>query len=150
MSCPQCRHYATAKGNQHSSWRANLRGLGYPLLLLSAFTSLAINLAYTRSAALEDKQHHDAQLSVLKALVKRLEARQRSTALTQDEQREIDRELELVGLLKRDEHAEEAEITWRDVLFSRGKRRKATQQDDDDEAHWEQGALIPRIESLPS
>lgn len=122
----------------------------YPFILLSIFTSLALNLSVQRTARETEGARHRAQISVLEKLLARLRLRSRPDAatareLTEREQDEIERELELVGLGRgRGKEAVSAEMSvksdeatsWREVFL--GKKGKGYEPEDD-KTDWEAG-----------
>ncbi|GAA6043553.1 hypothetical protein JCM8097_001219 [Rhodosporidiobolus ruineniae] len=114
----------------------------YPFILLSAITSLALNLSHQRTARETEGAHFRAQISVLEAVLARL----RSPALTgrtlsAQEQEEIERELELVGLGRGKgkqavdaEGGKRAETSWTEVFL--GKKGKGFDEEED-KTDWE-------------
>lgn len=115
----------------------------YPFLLLSAITSLALNLSHSRSQRQQETSQLSAQITVLEALVARLQERS-WPSLTEEDRETVERELELVGLgrgkgKKREEHDETEETSWGEVLF--GKKGKAYEPEKDD-TDWEKGGLL--------
>ncbi|GAA6005665.1 hypothetical protein JCM10207_005288 [Rhodosporidiobolus poonsookiae] len=107
----------------------------YPFILLSAITSLALNLGHQRTARETEGAHFRAQISVLETLVNRLRDQTMGRTLTADEQEEVERELELVGLGrgkgKKTVDAEgdkKDETSWTEVFF--GKKGKAYEEED--------------------
>ncbi|ORY85378.1 hypothetical protein BCR35DRAFT_324698 [Leucosporidium creatinivorum] len=110
----------------------------YPFLLLSTITSLALNLSHSRSQRQQETSQLSAQITVLEALVQRLQTRS-WTQLTEEEKETVERELELVGLGRgkgkaKIEHDEAEETSWGEVLF--GKKGKAYEPEKDD-TDWE-------------
>ena len=111
----------------------------YPFVLLSAITSLALNLSHQRTAKTQETAHLSAQISVLESLVNQL----RSSS-TPPSAEEIERELELVGLgrgkgkiaLGEGDKLGKSATSWTEVLF--GKKGKEFEQDQDD-TDWEKG-----------
>ncbi|GAA5896619.1 uncharacterized protein JCM6883_006962 [Sporobolomyces salmoneus] len=110
----------------------------YPFLLLSAITSLALNLSHQRTAKSQETAHLSAQITVLESLLAQL----RSTSSSPPSSEEIERELELVGLgrgkgkkaLGEGDKLGKSMTSWTEVLF--GKKGKEFQQDKDD-TDWE-------------
>ncbi|GAA6058564.1 hypothetical protein JCM10212_007003 [Sporobolomyces blumeae] len=107
----------------------------YPFLLLSAITSLALNLSHQRSARQQETAHLSAQISVLETLVNRIASRR--APLSTDEQEDIERELELVGLGRGKgkqavdaEKSSRPETSWTEALF--GKKGKQYEPETDD------------------
>ena len=119
----------------------------YPFLLLSAITSLALNLSHSRQQATKTNRHLLAQVSVLSSLVSRLKYERAEAGLkpwTVAEEEAVERELELVGLGRGEgkvaqEGAEVdkgASISWGEVLF--GKKGKGYELEKD-ETDWDKG-----------
>ncbi|GAA5926931.1 hypothetical protein JCM3775_007082 [Rhodotorula graminis] len=107
----------------------------YPFILLSIITSLALNLGHQRTARDTEAARYRAQLSVLESLLARATATARP--LSERDQDDIERELELVGLGRgRDKAVVGAETSvreatsWTEVFF--GKKGKAYEQVKDD------------------
>ncbi|KAK4704801.1 hypothetical protein P7C70_g1401, partial [Phenoliferia sp. Uapishka_3] len=117
----------------------------YPFLLLSAITSLALNLGHSRSSAIREADHLRAQISVLESIL----AQQRSNPvphLSTEEQERIERQLELVGLGRgKDKETKVVkgrfgQTAWGEVFF--GKKGKEWEEDKaGDEAEWEKREL---------
>ncbi|GAA6052306.1 hypothetical protein JCM3770_007242 [Rhodotorula araucariae] len=112
----------------------------YPFILLSAITSLALNLGHQRTARETESAHYRAQISVLEAILARLRM-PRGAVLSDTEQESIERELELVGLGRgKDKAVVDAETSireqtsWTEVFF--GKKGKGYELDKDD-TDWE-------------
>ncbi|GAA5863679.1 hypothetical protein JCM1840_000101 [Sporobolomyces johnsonii] len=109
----------------------------YPFILLSAMTSLAVNLSYQRTARATETSHLTAQISVLESLLARVRERKQ---LSDAEQEDIERELELVGLGRGKgkeavsaEAGAKAPTSWREVFL--GKKGKEFEEKDDTD--WE-------------
>ncbi|GAA5831781.1 hypothetical protein JCM11251_003878 [Rhodosporidiobolus azoricus] len=108
----------------------------YPFVLLSAITSLALNLSHQRTARETEGSHYRAQVSVLESLLNKLRDPAAGGApLTAQQQEEIERELELVGLGRGKgkqavaaEGGKRAETSWTEVLF--GKKGKGFEEED--------------------
>ncbi|BGP45065.1 hypothetical protein JCM10450v2_000882 [Rhodotorula kratochvilovae] len=127
----------------------------YPFILLSAITSLALNLGHQRTARETEAAHYRAQISVLEAILARLPRQTLSDA----EQEDIERELELVGLGRgKDKAVVDAETSvreqtsWTEVFFGKkGKGYEAAKDDTDwekvfheaDEAEKTRQAALP-------
>ncbi|GAA5962092.1 hypothetical protein JCM3765_005518 [Sporobolomyces pararoseus] len=111
----------------------------YPFLLLSAITSLALNLSHQRTAKSQETAHLSAQITVLESLLNQLRSPSGSTPPSSEE---IERELELVGLgrgkgktaLGEGDGSGKSRTSWSEVLF--GKKGKEFEQDKDD-TDWE-------------
>jgi hypothetical protein len=118
----------------------------YPFLLLSTITSLALNLSHSRSQRQQETSQLAAQITVLEAVVARLQ--QRSwRQLSEEDKETVERELELVGLGRgkgkaKIEHDEVGETSWGEVLF--GKKGKAYEPEKDD-TDWEKGEPPPPV-----
>lgn len=115
----------------------------YPFLLLSAITSLALNLSHSRSAFTNEADHLRAQLSVLESLLAPERTRR---PLSADEQERIERQLELVGLGRGKGKAEQVvqgrfgQTAWGEVFF--GKKGREWEEDKAaDEAEWAKRAF---------
>lgn len=114
----------------------------YPFLLLSAITSLALNLSHQRTAKSQETAHLSAQVTVLESLLNQL--RSPSNRPTSED---IERELELVGLgrgkgktaLGEGDKSGKGQTSWGEVLF--GKKGKEFQQEKDD-TDWEKGKFL--------
>lgn len=115
----------------------------YPFLLLSAITSLALNLSHQRTARSQETSTLLAQISVLQDILTKL--RNSSKEAIDDE--EIERELELVGLgrgkgkkgLGEGELGERKDrVSWREVLLGTKDERYRQEEDTTD---WEKGTL---------
>ncbi|GAA5955070.1 hypothetical protein JCM21900_002776 [Sporobolomyces salmonicolor] len=113
----------------------------YPFILLSAMTSLALNLSHQRAARATETAHLGAQISVLESLLARV---REGKQLSEAGQEEVERELELVGLGRgkgkeavNAEAGAKAPTSWREVLF--GKKGKEFEEKDDTD--WEKGGL---------
>ncbi|GAA5902101.1 hypothetical protein JCM6882_006701 [Rhodosporidiobolus microsporus] len=108
----------------------------YPFILLSAITSLALNLSHQRTARETEGSHYRAQVSVLESLVAKLrESGAGAAPLTAEQQEEIERELELVGLGRGEgklavdaEGGKRAETSWTEVFL--GKKGKGYEEED--------------------
>ncbi|GAA5862803.1 hypothetical protein JCM8547_006549 [Rhodosporidiobolus lusitaniae] len=117
----------------------------YPFILLSAITSLALNLSHQRTARENETSHLGAQIFVLEGILSRLREPSASRAgarLSADEQEDIERELEMVGLGRgkgkkvvnaEGGRREEAGTTWSEVFF--GKKGKGFEEED--KTDWE-------------
>ncbi|BGP12942.1 hypothetical protein JCM10213v2_000859 [Rhodosporidiobolus nylandii] len=113
----------------------------YPFILLSAITSLALNLSHQRTARETEGAHYRAQISVLETLLARLRTAAASgMQLTDAEKEEVERELELVGLGRgkgkqavEAEGAKREETSWTEVFF--GKKGKGYEEEDNTD--WE-------------
>lgn len=112
----------------------------YPFILLSVITSLALNLGHQRTARDAEAAHYRAQVSVLESILARVHSRTLSDA----EQEDIERELELVGLGRgKNKSVVDAETSvreqtsWTEVFF--GKKGKGYELEKDD-TDWEKGA----------
>ncbi|GAA5872672.1 hypothetical protein JCM16303_004600 [Sporobolomyces ruberrimus] len=110
----------------------------YPFILLSAITSLALNLSHQRTARSQETSHLSAQITVLESLVNQL--RNDPNRLSDEE---VEKELELVGLGRgkgkrvvggEGDKSGKNETSWGEVLF--GKRGKEFEPDKDD-TDWE-------------
>lgn len=115
----------------------------YPFLLLSAITSLALNLSHQRTAKSQETAHLSARITVLESLLNQLRSPSGSPPPSSEE---IERELELVGLgrgkgktaLGEGDGSGKSRTSWIEVLF--GKKGKEFEQDKDD-TDWEKGKL---------
>jgi len=116
----------------------------YPFLLLSAITSLALNLSHQRTARSQETSTLLAQISVLESILTKL--RNPSSGALDSE--EIERELELVGLgrgkgkkgLGEGELGERKErVSWREVLLGTKDERYREEEDNTD---WEKGMSL--------
>lgn len=121
--------------------RANL----YPFLLLTAMTSLALNLSYSRTNTAAEQAQLRAQLSVLTKVVLGLSAIEGVQSPGRAAQiEEMDRALEMVGLGCGKGKAKAVEVvgtTWRETLLGRkGKEWEAKEADPTD---WEKGESDP-------
>lgn len=121
----------------------------YPFILLSAITSLALNLSHQRTARSQETSHLSAQITVLESLVNQL--RNDPNRLSDEE---VEKELELVGLGRgkgkrvvggEGDKSGKNETSWGEVLF--GKRGKEFEPDKDD-TDWEKGMPLPLSLSL--
>lgn len=115
----------------------------YPFILLSAITSLALNLSHQRTARSQETSHLSAQITVLESLVNQL--RNDPNRLSDEE---VEKELELVGLGRgkgkrvvggEGDKSGRNETSWGEVLF--GKRGKEFEPDKDD-TDWEKGMTL--------
>lgn len=114
----------------------------YPFLLLSTITSLALNLSHSRSQRQQETSQLSAQITVLEAVVARLQQASWSQ-LTEEDRETVERELELVGLGRgkakaKLEHDETEETSWGEVLFGKKGKEYEPEKDDTD---WEKGEL---------
>ncbi|GAA5977365.1 hypothetical protein JCM11641_000076 [Rhodosporidiobolus odoratus] len=108
----------------------------YPFILLSAITSLALNLSHQRTARETEGAQYRAQISVLETLLDGLRTPAATAAvLTEAQQEDIERELELVGLGRGKgkaavdaEGGKRAETSWREVFL--GKKGKGYEEED--------------------
>ncbi|GJN91798.1 hypothetical protein Rhopal_004821-T1 [Rhodotorula paludigena] len=140
----------------------------YPFILLSAITSLALNLSHQRTARDTERAHLQAQISVLETILARLRAVPAAAraSLSEQQQEDIERELELVGLGRgKGKEAVSAEASvreatsWTEVFF--GKKGKGYEEEKD-ETDWEKvfreadaaeharQAGLPTAEAAPS
>uniref|UniRef100_A0A0K3CJU4 Uncharacterized protein n=2 Tax=Rhodotorula toruloides TaxID=5286 RepID=A0A0K3CJU4_RHOTO len=112
----------------------------YPFILVSLLSSTALNLSYQRVAREREGARLRAQVSLLESLLARLRT-EAGRALSEAEQEEIERELELVGLgrgagkeVVDAESSVKVQTTWSEMLF--GKKGKEYQEDKD-ETDWD-------------
>ena len=114
------------------------------LIYWTVVTSLAVNLLRMRKRSEEELGRSKAQISVLEGLVRRLQA-----AEVDDD--EVQRELEMVGLRRREVTAELGEemkeggyVGWKEALLGRKGKDRAV---DEEEAvrEWVEGE--PRLPS---
>ena len=111
----------------------------YPFLLLSAITSLALNLGHSRSAVTNEADHLRAQISVLESI---LAEEREHRPLSGDEHELIERQLELVGLGRGKGKAEHivkgrfGQTAWGEVFFGK-KGREWEENKAAEEAEWE-------------
>ncbi|GAA6007045.1 hypothetical protein JCM11491_001487 [Sporobolomyces phaffii] len=113
----------------------------YPFILLSAITSLALNLSHQRTARAQETAHLSAQVTVLEALLDHVRSRAMTTDDDGDDER-IERELELVGLgrgrgkraLGEGDREGKRATSWSEVLFG---NRATEYQPDQDDTDWE-------------
>lgn len=119
----------------------------YPFILLSAITSLALNLSHSRSTFTNLADHLRAQISVLEAVLANERLR---VGLTPEEQDDIERQLELVGLGRaKGRESKEAikgrfgTTAWREVFFGKkGDEWEVDVDADGKEADWEKRAFF--------
>ncbi|GAA5922194.1 uncharacterized protein JCM15063_003215 [Sporobolomyces koalae] len=105
----------------------------YPFLLLSAITSLALNLSHQRTAKSQEVAHLSAQVTVLENLLANVHSL---------DSEHVERELELVGLgrgkgklaLGEGDKLERNRTSWSEVLFGKKGKQFEPEQDDTD---WE-------------
>ena len=100
------------------------------LIYWTVVTSLAVNLLRTRKRSEEELGRSKAQISVLEGLVRRLQA-----AEVDDD--EVQRELEMVGLRRREVTAELGEemkeggyVGWKEALLGRKGKDRAVDEEE--------------------
>lgn len=108
------RHASTSLATRPSR-RVPLRRLALPLVLVSAVSSLAINVRNSRDTLEQLESSHSAQRSVLLDLVDRLE---KGNQLSADQ---IKRDFERVGIIQRQLQKHERSIGWKETIFGRRK-----------------------------
>jgi hypothetical protein len=109
------------------------RQLVYPLILLSALSSAAVNLRNSRELTYNTVSHLKAQVSTLEDLVDRVRRGEDVDAA------KLHRELARVGLRERvDVAPAETKVGWKEALFGRKKR-----PEDEEEVDLEQRKIVP-------
>ena len=107
--------HASTSSATRPSRRVPLLRLAIPLFLVSAVSSLAINVRNSRDTLEQLESSHAAQRSVLRDLVDRLE---KGNQLSADQ---IKREFERVGIIQRQLQKHERSIGWKETIFGRRK-----------------------------
>ena len=114
--CASTSSSATLHGNRARRPKVKFQSFIYPILLASAVTSLAIHLRNAREDIRLLHSRHDAQLSVLKSLVARLERGETIEAVEQKN------EFQRVGLIDREfAVSRRPKVGWKEMLFGRKK-----------------------------
>lgn len=136
----RARWQSTASGPVRTgsrSWGLRRKYI-FPILLFSAVSSLAINVRNAKDDARILEDQHAAQLSVLRDLLRRLQAGDNLS------QQYLLKEYERVGIIKRAEESQvkpSKHITWRETLFGRKKEDRDLAAENKELADIEQGRL---------
>lgn len=118
--------YASTSQAPPRTRRVPLRRLAIPLFLVSAVSSLAINVRNARDTLEQLESSHQAQRSVLLDLIQRLE---KGSNIGADEMK---RELERVGIIQRQLQKHERSIGWKETIFGRRKTADELQTEQDE------------------
>lgn len=117
------------------SWRFRKTYIG-SILLFSAVSSLAINVRNARDLARDREDQHAAQLSVLRDLLRRMQAGESLS------QQQLIKEYERVGIVKRTEELQgkfSKHITWKETLLGRKREERDLTAEKQELADIEQG-----------